>query len=149
MTVTELRDRCLARLPAGGVALLERGVCLLLAIFVEIGVRTTPLPRLARTLGVTLSNGHAPLTPPSVLPRWVEPRLDAVARVLQRWPVPYEAACLRRALVTGQRLRKLDPELVIGVRRVDGRLQAHAWLSVCGGGLDPSAGSFSALSLPS
>lgn len=149
MLAKKLRDHCRARVPSVAAALVEHGYCLLVAIFVEIGVRMVPLPRLARWLGVRLSEGNVPVTPPPVLPYWVAPRLDAVARVLQRWPVPYEQACLRHSLVTGQRLRSLDPELVIGVRRVDGSLTAHAWLAVCGGGLDPSAGSFSALRLSS
>ena len=40
-------------------------------------------------------------------------RLDMVARVMRNWP--FDATCLRRSLVAGQRLRRLQPELNVGV----------------------------------
>ena len=60
--------------------------------------------------------------------------------------LPFNDTCLRRALVLGQRIRRVDPTLVIGVRHDEcGALAAHAWLVVGGVALDPLSTEFEAL----
>ncbi len=117
-----------------------------IALAVEIGLRVSTVPRLAEVLGIRLGV-YSQLDPPrtaaaSRLPvAWMAPRSVAVRRLFTRWP--FGDTCLRRALVLGQRLRRLDPVLVIGVRHDDGgRLAAHAWLVVDGVALDPLAAQY-------
>lgn len=121
----------------------ETVVCGVLVCFVELGLRLLRLPTLTRLLGVRLSAAELPSAPPALMPRWTQRCLNAADRVTARWPAGPEGKCLRRALVAGHRLRSLQPEVVIGIRPGDNGLRAHAWLVVCGGALDPSAGDFS------
>lgn len=113
----------------------------LVAAGVEVGVRTVPLPRLARLVGVPLDTGAHRARPaglrgePSARTRR---QLRATRRVMRHWP--YGDTCLRHALVLGQRLRRLSPSLRVGVAKVDGEVRAHAWLEVDGGVLDPIGG---------
>jgi hypothetical protein len=58
-----------------------------------------------------------------------------VTRTMRHWP--FDATCLRRSLVAGQRLRKLHPELNIGVALSAGDVIAHAWLTIGATSLDP------------
>ena len=54
--------------------------------------------------------------------------------------------CLRRCLLLGQRLRRLDPVLRIGVRRDEpGAFQAHSWLKISGRSLDIGSADFETL----
>lgn len=118
-------------------------VAFLVAVVVEVGLRVTTLPRLASRLGIQVADdaGHTPGTDAIALPRWTRRRVRAAERVLARWP--FGNTCLRQCLVTGQRLRRLDPVLRIGVRvEDDGSLLAHSWLEVDGVSIDPSAGTF-------
>jgi hypothetical protein len=113
---------------------------------VELGLRTLPLPRLARWLGVglDLTSGAVGDTASAVLPASLRCHLDAVEVVMQRWP--FGDTCLRRCLVLGHRLRGLQPVLRIGVRRgPDGRFGAHAWLEIGGCSLDPGSVDFGVL----
>lgn len=112
---------------------------------VEIGLRTTRLPRLARLLGVRLGVDAPPS--PETVP--LDPRVRfgirraarAIDRVLRRWP--FGDTCLRRALILGVLIRRLDPTLLIGVRRDDdAQIAAHAWLVVAGSTLDPMAAQY-------
>ncbi|TDE07478.1 lasso peptide biosynthesis B2 protein [Jiangella asiatica] len=114
------------------------------ALVVEVGLRVTTLPRLARLLGAPLRTDDGgdlmpPSTParlgPSLTPA-TRRRLRAVRRVLRHWP--FGDTCLRRALVSGHVLRRLRPVLRVGVAKVDGRIQAHAWLEIDGVSLDPA-----------
>ncbi|PZS35496.1 MAG: lasso peptide biosynthesis B2 protein [Pseudonocardiales bacterium] len=121
----------------------------LVALVVEAGLRLSTLPRLTRLLGIRLAQDGEPeqqdstLLPGLPVP-WLRRRAVAVKRVFRHWP--FESTCLRRALVLGQRIRKLDPTLVIGVRHDDsGTLAAHAWLVVAGVALDPLASQYEAL----
>jgi hypothetical protein len=116
----------------------------LVALVVEVGLRLSTLPRLTRLLGIRLaedcdSTQQLDLAFPPCLPMaWIRRRALAVNRVLRHWP--FGDTCLRRALVLGQRIRRLDPTLLIGVRHDDsGALAAHAWLVVAGVTLDPFA----------
>lgn len=119
----------------------------LVALVVETGLSLSTVPRLARLLGIRLaqdneaeSTGAAVDIPPA----WIRSRYIEVNRVLQRWP--FGNTCLRRALVLGQRIRRLDPVLVIGVRHDEhGQLAAHAWLVVGGIALDPLAAQYAPL----
>ena len=123
----------------------------LVALIVEAGLRLSTLPRLTRLLGIRLAQDCQPgeqQQDPSLMPdlpvTWIRRRAAAVNRVFRHWP--FDATCLRRALVLGQRIRRLDPTLVIGVRRDDsGALAAHAWLVVAGVALDPLATQYEAL----
>lgn len=119
--------------------------CAGLTLTVEVGLHTVGLRRTARLLGVGLSRRQAPTDPPPLLPAWTRRRIRTATRVTQRSPYGPEGKCLRTALVQGQRLRTLSPELVLGVRRVDGAVLAHAWLQVAGGSLDPTAAEHSQL----
>jgi hypothetical protein len=107
------------------------------ALIVEAGLRTMPLPRLARLLGAPLdvSELTAPAGRPELGPGELR-RERAALRVLRHWP--WGDTCLRRALVVGGRLRRLHPVLRVGVAKMDGRVCAHAWLEIDGASLDPS-----------
>jgi hypothetical protein len=116
----------------------------LVALVVEAGLRLSTLPRLTRLLGIRLAqDGESEQQQNSALPPglpaiWIRQRALAVNRVFRHWP--FGNTCLRRALVLGQRIHRLDPTLVIGVRHDDsGALAAHAWLVVAGVSLDPLA----------
>ncbi|MDF1603439.1 lasso peptide biosynthesis B2 protein [Nocardioides sp. YIM 152315] len=115
---------------------------LLMAVVVEVGLRVTTLPRLARLLGTTLVVDGAGSTnrpmdrgPVAPLPPRAVKQLQAIRRVLRHWP--FGDTCLRQALVGGGRLRRLDPSLVVGVAKIDGEVRAHSWLLVNGTVVDP------------
>lgn len=140
----------LRRLPWGARAeLLHLGV---VALAVEVGLRTRPLPRLARALGVEVATGAGAPAPQGAVPATLTTRrrvrqLDAAARLMRHWPV--ERICLRRALLLGYVLRDLSPQLRLGVAREGEHLIAHAWIEVAGVRLDPDEDRFVALGRPS
>lgn len=117
------------------------------ALVVEIGLSISTVPRVARLLGIRLARDDdaEPVEVPADIPTvWIRRRYVEVNRVLRRWP--FGNTCLRRALVLGQRIRRLDPVLVIGVRHgEDGQLAAHAWLVVGDIALDPLAAHYAPL----
>jgi hypothetical protein len=130
------------RIPVPRVRLSEvPSLCaaLALAVVVEVGLRTTTLPRLARALGTPLAvDGFDAYADPAgavLLPDWAVLRMHAVRRVLRHWP--FGDTCLRQALVCGWLLRGLRPALQLGVAKVDGEVRAHAWLVVSGTVVDP------------
>ena len=114
-------------------------LALVVAVVVEVGLRTTTLPRLARALGTPLAvdGFDAYAEPPDALPLapWATLRMNATRRVLRHWP--FGDTCLRQALVCGRLLRRLHPVLQLGVAKVDGEVRAHAWLVVGGTVVDP------------
>lgn len=117
-----------------------------IAVVVEIGLSVSTVPRVARLLGVRIARGDEAepfATMSDAHAAWVGRRHVEVNRIL-RWS-PIADTCLRRALILGQRIRRLDPVLVIGVRHDDGVLAAHAWLVVAGVALDPLASRFAPL----
>jgi len=115
------------------------------ALVVEIGLSISTVPRVARLLGIRIASDTAAV-PSGTVPdaEWIHRRSVEVHRVLRRWP--FGNTCLRRALVLGQRIRRLDPVLVIGVRHDEAsQLSAHAWLVVGGFALDPLAARYAPL----
>ncbi|MEQ6902459.1 lasso peptide biosynthesis B2 protein [Nocardioides sp. YIM 152588] len=112
------------------------------AAVVEVGLRVTTLPRLARLLGVSLKLGDRVAAPgrPTIgaLPPRAAMQVRMTQRVLRR--SPFGSTCLRQALVSGQRIRRLGPVLHIGVAKIGGEVRAHAWLVVGGRVIDPDFG---------
>lgn len=112
---------------------------LIVAVVVELGLRATTLPRLARALGTPLAvdDVDAPTGAADayLLPRWAVRRMNAARRVLRHWP--FGDTCLRQALVCGRLVRRLGPALQLGVAKVEGEVRAHAWLVVNGTVVDP------------
>lgn len=122
---------------------------LIVAVIVECGLRFTTLPTLARWLGIPLASATVPTPlpgPPPPLPARAKAQVRATRRVMSRWP--FGDTCLRQALVSGHRLRRLGPQLHVGVAKIDGEIRAHAWLSIGGGILDPLAAAASYHDLP-
>ncbi len=120
---------------------------LAVAFAVEVGLSISTLPRLTKLLGIRLA-GDSDDEPTGqaidVAPEWFRRRSAAAHRVLRHWPSG--DTCLRRSLVLGQRIRRLDPVLVIGVRHDEhGKLAAHAWLTVGGVALDTLAEQYAPL----
>ena len=126
----------------------EAAAALTAATRMEWGLRRHTLPTTAGLLGLTLFAGGAPSdelpSPPDRLdlPAWAWRRARIAALVMRGWP--FGDTCLRRALVTGNRLASLAPELVIGVRASSASpgLDAHAWLRIQGVDLDPLAAEY-------
>lgn len=118
------------------------------AVAVEVGLRTMPLPRLSVLLGAPLDT-NSPIPNQDevrpIMPPWVRRQVKATARILRHWP--WGDTCLRSALIIGHRVRALDPVLRVGVARVEGEVRAHAWLEISGVRLDPfgSADSYALL----
>lgn len=125
-------------------------VVVVLAAVSEAALRVLTLPQAGRVFGVRFEDGtDVPLPPeystPTTLPPWAVQRLAVVRAVMRHWPV--DGVCLRESLVAGQRLRRLDPVLKVGVKRTPDGVTAHAWLQVGGVDLDPSAVEFGELVL--
>jgi Transglutaminase-like superfamily len=125
------------------------------ALGVEIGLRITTLPRLARLLGVPLAldeavgSGQPPLEERRhALPGAARRRIRATRTVMRHWPLG--DTCLRQALVSGHRIRRLGPNLHVGVAKVGGEVRAHAWLTVGETVIDPmrAAAGYLPLSTP-
>lgn len=117
----------------------------LLVPVVEVGVRRIPLPRLTGRIGIRLEcEGSTPSVDVERLPQWARRRAMLASCAFAHLPV--RVTCLRRSLIVGQRLRALQPSLCLGAERVDGRLEAHAWLEVGGVRLDTSARRYGVLS---
>ena len=113
-----------------------------LSAFIEVRLRTGSLADLASGLGVPLDATGSASPPGGADAIALSPvearRLNVAWRVLRRRP--FNGTCLRRALVGGHILRRHDPRLHVGVRRVRGGVEAHAWVAMSGVSLDPDAG---------
>jgi Transglutaminase-like superfamily len=122
-------------------------VALAVAFVVEAGLSISTLPRLTKLFGIRLaedSDDEPTRRAADVAPEWFRRRSAAVHSVFRHWP--FGDTCLRRSLVLGQRIRRLDPVLVIGVRYDEhGKLAAHAWLTVGGVALDTLAEQYAPL----
>lgn len=121
---------------------------LVVACLMEVGLRSVRLPRLSRWMGVPLADDSVVVEPGPVATASARTtrRLNAADRVMRHWP--FDDTCLRRALVTGQRLHDLHPLLRVGVAKVDGVVKAHAWLEIDGRTLDPVGASQYAVLAP-
>jgi hypothetical protein len=120
-------------------------VVLVVALRVELALRRRGLDEVCSAVGVRLDlTPDASTTAPRPLPASTRASFAAVQRVLARWP--WGDTCLRRCLVLGQRLRRLDPAMRIGVRMTpDGDLAVHSWLHVHGRDLDTGTADFHVL----
>jgi len=112
-----------------------------IATTVELGLRLTTLPRLARLLGVRVELNAPPVDVVDAdaldLDERERERLDIAWRILRRRP--FNGTCLRRAMVGGFVLRHRRHAVRIGVRKGGGEVAAHAWLELDGVSLDPDA----------
>jgi hypothetical protein len=127
----------------------ELAVAVALLLVIELSLRRTALPATCRRLRVRLDlDGAAPVDGAvAVLPRWALSRVWAARLAALHWPAG--DTCLRRCLLLGHRLRRLDPVLRIGVRRDhSGAFEAHSWLEIGGRPLDLDAAGFAALERP-
>lgn len=112
------------------------------AMLTEFSVRCLPLPRACRLLGVRSPAEDMPeldwptAQQPQEFPRLIEEHRLAVQRVYRKLPLP--DTCLRRALTLGHLLRNRKPILKIGVNKGANGLNAHAWLILEEGVLDPN-----------
>ena len=125
-------------------------VVVILAAASELAVRMLTLPRAARLFAVRLHpGGEVQMAPErsstTTLPPWAVRRLSVVQAVMRHWPI--DGVCLRETLVAGQRLRRLEPVMKVGVKREGGSVTAHAWLQIGGVDLDPAAIEFGELVL--
>jgi hypothetical protein len=105
----------------------------LVILLVEVMVRRVPLPRLCRLLRVRLNLAPPPRDVARLRVRDLPPRaarqVRCTRRVADAWPFS-RGPCLRRALVTGNLLRKLDPALRLGFAGSGDEMFAHAWLEI-------------------
>lgn len=115
-------------------------------VVIEILLRTTDVPTACRRLGIACDLGSAapPAAGVAVLPRRARRVVLGSLAVVRWWPAG--DTCLRRCLLIGHRLNRLEPVLRIGVARTaDGRFSAHSWLEFGGQSLDPTAFEFAPL----
>lgn len=141
----------------GGRPPLRRGTAahllpaLCTAVFVELGLRSTTLPRLAGMLGIGLVTSAESSRAGSAW-RFLGPddraKYRAARRVLRLWPRQGSESCLRLALVAGFLLRRREPGLRIGTTRLGDRVIAHAWLTVGEHSLDPRSARYEPLTTP-
>jgi len=111
-----------------------------LAVRVEVLIRCRPLPQVASRLGVPLDIGaDRPLPAGRASPAWSAKearQLEAVSRVMRRWPSPGGArgtgTCLRESLSGGHYLRRRGPVLRIGAKNDGAGTVFHAWIEVSG-----------------
>jgi hypothetical protein len=100
---------------------------------VEVAVRTTPIDKSSKFLGVPLDTANTFAPRPDVtlkLTSWQEGQLRALGAVARRWPFA-DGPCLRQSLAAGRIIRNHHPVLRLGVATESG-LQAHAWVVVDG-----------------
>lgn len=121
------------RLPARDLVTVLRAFVVL--IVVEALIRTVRLPRLSRWLGVRVdlrpATTSAELLPLEELPPAAQRQLRCTWKVVDAWPFS-RGPCLRRALVGGHLVRRLDPAVRLGVTGAGDTLLAHAWLEIDG-----------------
>jgi hypothetical protein len=105
------------------------------ALAIELGLRTLPLPRLARLLGVPVATSPEPASSEGAAPPPGFAAIAFAADALYRRRSE-NGRCLRRCLLAGHLMRRSRPRLRIGARRNQGRIEAHAWLELGGQKLD-------------
>ena len=129
--------------------LVEAVAILATAVRVESSLRRHDLPTTAARLGLRLgsasANGGTP-EPRERLPAWAARRARLTLVVMRCWP--FGDTCLRKSLVMGHRLRRLSPQLFLGVRSADDEVfSAHAWLRITGIDIDPTSAQYMVLDL--
>ncbi|MDQ3462689.1 MAG: lasso peptide biosynthesis B2 protein [Actinomycetota bacterium] len=124
----------------------EYATVLALAGVAEVALRFVPLRKIARLYRVSFDARAAAGPPLDALPPWAATRVRVVRVVMGKWPI--EGVCLREALVTGQRLRRLRPALKLGVARSETGVAAHAWVEIAGRSLDPTSSRYAMLPSP-
>lgn len=127
----------LFRLPIGEILTTLHAAAIMM--WVELLIRSMPLPRLSRALGCRVDLEAAE---PGAQRLWLKelpPRsarqVRCTRRVAQVWPFT-DGPCLRSALVTGHLLRDLDPAIRLGMVKTDEEMHAHAWVEIDGRPLD-------------
>lgn len=124
------------RLPLAEQVRIARMAALRVAL--EPMLRSLPLPRVARLMGVRLGASADPPAPKlaaRALPS-ADARAVRAAGLLTSGGRDAKRRCLRHALLAGHALRRHDPVLRIGAARRDGTTTAHAWIEVLGGRID-------------
>jgi hypothetical protein len=102
----------------------------------EIGLRTLPLPVLAKLFGFRLNQAPRSSTDSNGAPsEKASVKANAVARVARRWP--FRNTCLRRSVALGLILRSERPVLRLGVVRTETGVRGHAWLELAGRPIGP------------
>jgi hypothetical protein len=134
------RARHAVRLPPREILTTLR--VLLIIVVVELVIRWVALPRLTRLLGVRIDMEPArpdvEQLPVEELSARAQRELRCTQRVADVWPFS-SGPCLRRALVGGRLLRRLEPAVRIGLTGAGDTLAAHAWLEIDGRPLEPVA----------
>jgi hypothetical protein len=96
---------------------------------VAAGLRVLGFGRLCRVLS------RVSPSPPAAAPFAIQAAL-ALGRLVNAvaWRLPGRPACLTRSVTLWWLLRRrgIDAAVRIGVRRTDGRLEAHAWVEIDG-----------------
>jgi hypothetical protein len=110
---------------------------------VELLIRWIPLPRLSRLLGVRVDlapprDSVAELQMTELSPR-AQRELRCARRVADARPFS-RGPCLRRSLVAGHLLRRLDPAVRLGVVGTEDQFVAHAWVEIDGRPLESVEG---------
>lgn len=115
------RLRKIVRLSYRDYAIL--GETILFAVPVELGLRLVGFDKLVRRLGRVRRS--LPRSPTPLDGERAARLVEAVSRLY-----PFNATCLKKSLVLFWMFRRrgLPAELRIGVRKVDGKLEAHAWI---------------------
>jgi hypothetical protein len=113
----------------GALALLPRGLGA--AVFTEVCLQRTELPRVARWLNVPLEEGPA-TSPTASEALGLECRRAMMAARLSLRLIHVEPTCLRQSLVAGHLLRSKRPRLRIGAANGPEGFRAHAWLEIDG-----------------
>jgi len=108
----------------------------LISFLIERSLNREQLDATARRFGATLSF-DPPVQLAERLPITAAEgvRLRVALAVLRRTPV--NGTCLRRALVIADVVRDHHPILRVGVAKPAGRVEAHAWVEICGIAIDP------------
>lgn len=102
---------------------------------VELLIRSVPLPRLSRFLGLRVDlapvRQQAEPLSATALPLRARRQVRCAARVAAVWPFS-KGPCLRRSLVVGHLLRQYDPAVRLGVAGSGDAILAHAWIEIDG-----------------
>lgn len=128
----------ISRLSAREIMTTVHSLCVMSVV--ELTVRWVSLPRLSRTMGVPLrlgpEHGEGEQMVLHELDARARRQLECTARVARIWPFS-DGPCLRRSLTGGHLVRRLRPELRLGITGTGEAVGAHAWLEIDGRPLEP------------